>query len=211
MSSDERPASGLGSELLADLRSTKGVAGLFAGVTSGLSPLVAHVAYGSYVFSGQLAPYATQGVGLVLFGNAAACLVIALAGGFRGGIAGLPPALLLTMASIGSTMDAEGEALFVTTAAALMLGAAATGALCLLIGCYRLANLVRFIPYPVASGFVAGIGGAVCLAAMSMMGADHHWQSLPALFERTHSCGGCRAQRSALGCIWRREGGATRF
>ena len=82
----------------------------------------------------------------MLFGNAAACLAIALAGGFRGGVAGLPPALLLVMALIGSTMEAEGEALFVTTTAALMLGATATGALCILIGRFRLANLVRFIP-----------------------------------------------------------------
>ncbi|MYE24655.1 MAG: SulP family inorganic anion transporter, partial [Gammaproteobacteria bacterium] len=183
VSSPERQGPPLGSELLADIRSAKGVAGISAGATSGLSLLVAHVAYGSYVFSGQLAPYATQGVGLVLFGTAAACLVIALAGGFRGGVAGLPPALLLVMALIGSTMETEGEALFVTTTAALMLGATATGALCILIGRLRLANLVRFIPYPVASGFVAGIGGAVCLAAMSMMEAELSRQNLPALFE----------------------------
>ena len=170
-------------ELAADLRSAKAIAALSAGATSGLGLLVAHVAYGSYVFSGPLAPYATQGVGLVLFGNFAACLVIALAGGFRGGISGLPPALLLVMALIGSTMDAEGEALFVTTTAALMLGATATGALCMLIGRYRLANLVRFIPFPVASGFVAGIGGAVCLAAMSMMGTELHWRGLAAALE----------------------------
>ncbi len=69
-------------------------------------------------------------------------------------------------------MDAEGDALFVTTAGALMLSATAAGACCLMIGRFRLANLVRFIPYPVAGGFVAGIGGAVCLAAMSLMGAD---------------------------------------
>ena len=40
-----------------------------------------------------------------------------------------------------------------------------------MIGHFRLANLMRFIPYPVTGGFVAGIGGAVCLAAMSLMGA----------------------------------------
>ena len=180
MSSDERTGLGLGAELGQDLRSAKAIAALSAGATSGLGLLVAHVAYGSYIYSGPLAPYATQGVGLVLFANFAACLVVALAGGFRGGIAGLPPALLLVMALIGSSMDVAGEALFVTTAAALMIGATATGVLCILIGRFHLANLVRFIPYPVASGFVAGIGGAVCLAAMSMMGTELDWRDLPA-------------------------------
>ena len=170
-------------ELTEDIRSAKAIAALSAGATSGLGLLVAHVAYGSYIYSGALAPYATQGVGLVLFANFAACLAIALAGGFRGGIAGLPPALLLVMALIGSSMDVAGEALFVTTVAALTIGAIATGLLCIVIGRFHLANLVRFIPYPVASGFVAGIGGAVCLAAMSMMGTELHWRDLPAAME----------------------------
>ena len=173
----------IASELRADILSDKAVPALSAGFTSGLGLLVAQIAFGSFIFSGALSPYSSQGVGLVLFGNFAACLVIALAGGYRGAISGLSPALVIVMALIGSTMDAEGDALFVTTAGALMLGAMATGVCCLIIGHFRLANLVRFIPYPVAGGFVAGIGGAVCLAAMSMMGADPDWRTMPALLE----------------------------
>ena len=173
----------LTSELRADLLSAKAVPALSAGFTSGLGLLVAQVAFGSFIFSGPLAPYSSQGVGLVLFGNFAACLVIALAGGYRGAIAGLSPALVIVMATIGSTMDATGDALFVTTAAALMISAVATGVCCLMIGRFRLANLMRFIPYPVAGGFVAGIGGAVCLAAMSLMGAKPDWRAIPALLE----------------------------
>ena len=80
-------------------------------------------------------------------------------------------------------MDAAGDALFVTTAAALMISAVATGVCCLMIGRFRLANLVRFIPYPVTGGFVAGIGGAVCLAAMSLVGAKPDWRAILALLE----------------------------
>ena len=119
----------------------------------------------------------------MLFGNFASCLVIALAGGYLGAIAGLSPALVIVMAAIGFTMDIEGDALFVTTAVALIISAVATGVCCLLIGRFQLANLVRFIPYPVTGGFVAGIGGAVCLAAMSLMGAKPDWRTIPTLFE----------------------------
>ena len=171
------------SDLRADLLSAKAVPALSAGFTSGLGLLVAQIAFGSFIFSGPLAPYSSQGVGLVLFGNFASCLVIALAGGYLGAIAGLSPALVIVMATVGFTMDAEGDALFVTTAVALIISAVATGACCLLIGRFRLANLVRFIPYPVTGGFVAGIGGAVCLAAMSLMGAKPDWRTIPALFE----------------------------
>ena len=173
----------IASELRTDILSQKVVPALFAGFTSGLGLLVSQIAFGSFIFSGALAPYSSQGIGLVLFGNFAACLVIALAGGYRGAISGLSPALVLVMALIGSMMDARGDALFVTTAGALILSATATGVCCLIIGHFQLANLVRFIPYPVAGGFVAGIGAAVCLAAMSMMGAKPDWRMIPALLE----------------------------
>ena len=162
----------LASELGADTVSGKAVPALVAGFTSGLGLVVAQVAFGSFIFSGPLAPYSSQGVGLILFGNFAACLVIALTGGFRGAISGLSPALVIVMALIGATMEADGDTLFVTTAGALAIGAVATGGCFFLIGRYRLANVVRFVPYPVAAGFVAGIGGAVCLAAISLMGVE---------------------------------------
>ena len=171
------------SELRADILSPKAVPALSAGFTSGLGLLVAQVAFGSFIFSGALAPYSSQGVGLILFGNFAACLLVALVGGYRGAIAGLSPALVIIMATIAATLEAQGEALFVTAASALAIGAIATGVCCLLIGRFRLANLVRFIPYPVAAGFVSGIGGAVCLAAMSLMGANPGWRAAAALLE----------------------------
>ena len=121
----------------------------------------------------------------MLFGNFAACLLVALLGGYRGVIAGLSPLLVFVMATIAATMEADGEKLFATTACALIISAVATGVCCLLIGRFRLANLLRFIPYPVAGGFVAGIGGAVCLAAMSLMSANPDGGTAPALLEST--------------------------
>ena len=174
-------------ELRRDLGSAKLVPALSAGSTTGLGLLVAHVAYATLIFSGPssgpLAAHASEGIGLVLFATFAGCLIVALVGGFRGAIAGLSPALVIVMAHVGATLDAASDALFVTTATALAVGAAGIGACCFLIGRLHLANLVRFIPYPVAGGFVAGIGGAVCLAAMSMMGAELGWATVPALVE----------------------------
>ena len=173
----------LASEIRADTVSANAVPALATGLTSGLALLVAQVAYGSVVFSGALAPYSFQGVGLVLFGNFAACLVIALMGGFRGAISGLSPALVIVMAQVGATMGAEGDTLFVTTAVALVIAATVMGSGLLLIWRFRLAYVARFVPYSVAGGFVAGIGGAVCLAAMSLMGAEMDWRAIPTLVE----------------------------
>ncbi len=174
-------------EIAADFRAKaiagKSLASLSAGVTSGLGLLASQVAFATFIFSGVLAPYTSQGVGLVLFGNFAACLVMAMASGYRGVIAGLSPALVVGMAAFGSSMAAEGEALFVTVSGALILSAVVTGVGCLAMGRFRLAHLLRFIPYPVSAGFVAGIGGAVCLAAVSLMGVEPHWRAIPDLVE----------------------------
>ena len=122
------------SELRADTLSPKAAPALATGFTTGLGLLVAQIAHGSFIFSGTLAPYSTHGIGLVLFGNFSACVVIALASGFRGAIAGPSPALVIVMARIGSTTDAEGNALFVTTAGVLVISAVPTGVCFFLMG-----------------------------------------------------------------------------
>ncbi len=170
-------------DLSPDALAGKILVSISAGVTSGLGLLVSQIAFATFIFSGALAPYGSQGVGLILFGNFAACMIMAMSSGYSGVIAGLSPALVIGMAAFGSSMDAEGDALFVTVSAALILSAVVTGVSCLMIGRFRLANLLRFIPYPVSAGFVAGIGGAVCLAAMSLMGAEAHWSGIPELLD----------------------------
>ena len=159
-------------ELRSDLLSMKVLTALSAGVTGGLGLIATQVVFATFIFSGELAQFSSQGIGLILFGNFASCLIMALAGGYRGVIAGLSPALILAMSVFGTSMDITGEALFITVTVTLMLTAVITGISCFVIGQLKLAHLLRFIPYPVSAGFVAGIGGAVCIAAMSLMGAD---------------------------------------
>ena len=165
----------LASELRRDLFSSKIIPALSAGMTSGLGLVVAQLAFGSLIFFGALEAYSSQGIGLILFGNFAACLVMALTSSYRGTIGGLSPALIVIMATIVSSIEASEEALFVTAASALIISAVFTGLCCLMIGHFRLARLMRFIPYPVAAGFLSGIGGAVCLAGLSLMGVQGQW------------------------------------
>lgn len=156
---------------------------LTVGCVSGVTVVVGEVPLAALVFSGPLAPYASQGVGLVLFGCLAACLVIALTSGFRGAVSAPPVPTLIVLAVISGSLALEGDVLFATMVAIIILCALATGLITLLIGRFRLANLVRFIPYPVSSGFVAGTGGVVCLVALSLMGVRLDRESLAVLFE----------------------------
>ena len=157
---------GLGSKVL----SKKTLLAITVGLVSGTTVIVGEISLAGLIFSGRLAPYSSEGVGLVLFGCFAACLVLALTSGFRGAVSAPPVPTLIVLAVIGGSVAAKGDALFATMVAIIVLCAFATGACTWLIGRFRLANMIRFIPYPVSSGFVAGTGGVACLVGLSMMG-----------------------------------------
>ena len=141
----------------------------------GVYILIYVISAGGIIFSGALAPFFSQGTGTVLFGTFVVCLVIALTGGYRGAISALPSPGIVVLVAIGSTIALQGNELFMTMVATMMVSALAAGTCFLMIGRFRLANLIRFIPYSVAGGFLAGTGGDLCLAALSLMGVTPEW------------------------------------
>ena len=148
------------------------------GLVSGVTVIVGEISLATLIFSGPLAAYTSEGVGLVLFGCFVACLVLALTSGFKGAVSAPPVPTLIVLAVIAGALTVEGEALFATMVAIIVVCALATGLCTWLIGRFELANLIRFIPYPVSSGFVAGTGGVACLVAFSLMGVDLEWAAL---------------------------------
>ncbi|MDE0350093.1 MAG: SulP family inorganic anion transporter, partial [Gammaproteobacteria bacterium] len=109
--------------------------------------------------------------------------MIALLSGFRGAVSAPAVPTMLMLGVIGGSLTATGDALFPTMVAIIVVCSLATGACALLIAHFRLANLVRFIPYPVSSGFVAGTGGIACWLALSLMGIRPEPEALTRLFE----------------------------
>ena len=173
----------LAGELWQDLRSGKAVSAVAVGTTAAFFLLMTHIAYATYVFSGSLAPHFFEGASMFLFGACAACLVATLTSTYRGMIAGLSSTLAVAMATVSAAMQTTDSSHFITVAMTLMLCAICIGFLCLALGHYGLANLLRFIPYPVGLGFVAGLGGKVTLASLRLMVDEFNWHSLHTLFE----------------------------
>lgn len=153
------------------------------GLVSGITVIVGEISLATLIFSGSLAAFTSEGVGLVLFGCFVACLVLALTSGFKGAVSAPPVPTLIVLAVIAGALTVEGEALFATMVAIIVVCALATGLCTWLIGRFGLANLIRFIPYPVSSGFVAGTGGVACLVAFSLMGVELEWATLATLLE----------------------------
>ena len=178
----------LGSELAADLRSEKLPAALAIGLLTALRRVVSALSFAAIIFSGPLAAYAVQGAGPLLFGACALSLTTGLLGGFRGATplpTGAPAAVLFTIGvSVAPRFTGSLDAAFVTMVAIMGLSSVATAACFLLIARFRLANLFRFIPYPVTAGFLAGLGWSIVAGGVAAMcGIVPGWQTLPELFQ----------------------------
>ena len=154
----------------ADTRSATIVAALFVGAVSGINLVIIENALAAVVFTGPAEQFLLQGTGLFLFGSAVICFVVALTSGYGGALSAPPVSTTMTLPAIVTTIAASGTELFPTTVAALIAAGAGSGLCFLLVGRFRLASLMQFIPYPVACGFLAGTGAAVCVAALSLMG-----------------------------------------
>ena len=150
----------LARELFGDLRSQKLVPAVSCGAITGVQLVVFSVSMAAVIFSGPLEPFLAGGLGLVLFGYCAIGTLVAIGSGFRGAVAGAPLPSVMMLLAISTTIDLDGRALFVTAVAAALIGTMAAGVGFLAIGHFRLARFLRFIPYPVAGGFIAGTGGA---------------------------------------------------
>lgn len=166
---------------------------LSSGFVVGLLIIVVQLSLASLIFSGTLSPVAPSAAGLTLFGGCLMCLVVALGSSLPSSIA-LPedaPAAILAMvaAGIAASLAGTGEPreIFVTVGAAMALSTLASGALFLILGRFRLGNLMRYMPYPVVGGFMAGIGWLLVQGSFSIvLGISLTWQNLLELASLAH-------------------------
>ncbi|MBI5527252.1 MAG: SLC26A/SulP transporter family protein [Deltaproteobacteria bacterium] len=137
--------------------------GVVAGLVVGLVVGTLSLSFAALIFAGELAQFLPAGIGIALFSSALVSLVIALFSSYPAFI-GYPndrtaPILALMAGSLVSLLPGvPPREVFVTVVAAVMVAAFATGACLTALGAFRLGHLVRFIPYPVFGGFLAGTG-----------------------------------------------------
>lgn len=126
------------------------------------------------IYSGDLQPYAGIGIGSLLLGAVVMQVVIALGSGTRGMIGGpqdSPAAILATSAAgIGILMaGAAPETKLATILAVIILSTLSVGVTFILIGAFRASRFVRYIPYPVVGGFIAGTGLLLVQGALGVL------------------------------------------
>ncbi|MEW5723167.1 MAG: SulP family inorganic anion transporter [Thermodesulfobacteriota bacterium] len=161
-----------------------------AGLVNGVRSVIVVISFATLIFSGRLSPFLSTGIGLALFSGAVFGVTMALLSSYRGAV-GLPHSLpaavtaLVAAAAAGHVSAGQGPAaVFSTVAAALIITSLLTGTTFLVLGFFHLGDFIRYIPYPVIGGFVAGTGWLLVSGAFAVMVGDRlGLAGLPALFQ----------------------------
>ncbi|HKY54156.1 MAG TPA: SulP family inorganic anion transporter, partial [Anaerolineales bacterium] len=145
------------------------------GVVGGVIVLPLTISFALLIFSAEdLSLFASSGIGLVLFGAFIMQLIIALTSsvpGMMGGPQDSPAAILGLIAVVITARigGASAETKFITVVMTVTLTSVISGLFFVMIGAFQLSRLVRFIPYPVVGGFVAGTGLLLTQGALGLM------------------------------------------
>lgn len=148
---------------------------LTAGTVALLISVVVEISLAALIFSGDLAPHVAAGIGFMLFGACVCALVAALSSSYPGTVSiaqDSPAAIAAVMVAAmlhRLPAAASPETRFATVVIALALTTILTGVVLVLLGTFKLGGLVRYIPYPVIGGFLAGSGWLLLRGAVGVM------------------------------------------
>jgi SulP family sulfate permease len=147
-----------------------------AGLIIGAVECVLAIAFAAFVFGGgALVNDLPQGIGLYLGAAALTLAFFAWRAGHRGVVGSVQDAAAAVLSLVAAAVakkvadlehiaqqsglqDFERPDIFLTVVAATFLVTVLCGIVFFVIGRFRLGGLVRFVPYPVVGGFLAGTG-----------------------------------------------------
>ena len=133
------------------------------GIVIGAVEVVFAVSFAALVFAGYLEFYfLDDGVGLFLGAAAFTLAFMAWRAGRRGIVGSLQGTGAAMMAVVSASVVVHGAGspndIFLSSVAAIVVAMVLIGVLFWWLGSRRRADLIRFVPYPVVGGFLAGTG-----------------------------------------------------
>ena len=150
------------------------VPSIIAGVIGAITKIVAAMAFSALIFTGTLSGYLPQGIGIVLFGFLLFAVISIFTSSYPVNIntpQDIPIAIIALIATTvmaTSGKDWDGDAAFQFIFVTIALTSILVGIFFFILGSLKLGKLVRFIPYPVVGGFLAGTGWLIIKFAFIM-------------------------------------------
>lgn len=145
---------------------------LMAGGISATLVISFGISLAALIFSGPMAPHLAAGIGVVLFSTFLTAVLLSLFSSYKPVLAApqenVAVILALVAGSIGRELRGSPSAL-PTVIASIGVTAVVTGLLFFALGKLRLGKIVRFIPYPVVGGFLAGTGWLLVQGSLNVM------------------------------------------
>ncbi|MBX3141822.1 MAG: SLC26A/SulP transporter family protein [Trueperaceae bacterium] len=146
------------------------------GLVLGALAITMDISLAALLYGGQ-PEYLGRGIGLVLLGGAMLPLVVTLLTSLPGIFANAQDAPAAVLGALAAALGTQvvagaplaGEERFFTMVAIAACTALATGVVFMLFGLFRLGSLVRYLPYPVLGGFMAGTGWLLLTGGVGVM------------------------------------------
>lgn len=193
-------------------------AALAAGLICGLLAVIFAISDAALLFSGDLSHHVTIGIGICLFSTIVLAAVVAFGSSYPGMLALSQEVTIVTLAVIAASMHSAMEGIrseaeiTLTIVVAIGLATSFTGLCLFTLGVFRLGRFVRFIPYPVIGGFLAGMGWLIVHGAFGVIiGETLDADNLSAVFDQENVAKWAPAALFA-GLLWvftRGDGGAV--
>ena len=190
MKANQTSTTNLLAELKDDLRPAKILSSVIAGTVVGVLTIIHMLSYAAVIFLENFADYIPVATGFLLAAAIVAGVIIALFGSLRGGVAAPQdsPTAITSFIAVSVVAASSAHAIpaqsFAAVVVIMILATMLVGAAFFLIGKFKLGNLIRFIPYPVIGGFLAGTGWLLFKGSFTVMSdVVFDFMHLSALFE----------------------------
>ena len=131
------------------------------------------LAFTTLIYSGELSSQIPRAMGFIIFGDAILCAVVAWLSSYPSfiGVEQDMPGAMLGVVAVGiiATLAGKTEMQFATVTLMIVITTLLTGIMLLALGYFQLGGLIRFLPYPVIGGFLAGTGCILIQGGIGIM------------------------------------------
>jgi SulP family sulfate permease len=144
--------------------------------------LAYNLAFAAIIYRGELADALPIGLGINLMAQLVAGVFVAVRSSLRGHFVGPQDTPAIVLAPAAASLAGLGAAAVPTVITLIVLSTAAVGIVLYALGRLGLGGMLRYLPFPVVAGFLAGLGLVLIVSAFDAGIGDDGWSDARAVW-----------------------------